>query len=193
MARLVRGEKAPDFSLTDIEGKSHKLEDYRDKYLLLSLYRYASCPFCNFRISQVMQRADVYKEKGMEILAVFQSPEEKIRQYVGKQHPPFSIVPDPDRLLYRTYRLETSWIGMLKAMVFRMGDVMKAFGNGFTPGTMEGEKNRLPADFLISPDGTIIEAYYGNDIGDHMPFETIDRLLADPHASAVSEIGIEKG
>ena len=186
MARLVEGQKAPDFSVTDFMGKTHKLEDYRGKHLLLSLYRYASCPFCNFRISQVMQRADGYKAQDMEILAVFQSPEEKIRQYVGKQHPPFSIVPDPDRILYRIYRLETSWMGMLKAMVFRMGDMMKAFGKGFAPGTMEGEKNRLPADFLIGPDGTIIEAYYGNDIGDHMPFETIERILAQPHVSAAS-------
>ena len=186
MSRLVVGEKAPDFSVTDIEGKTHKLEAYRGKFLLLSLYRYASCPFCNFRISQVMQRADGFKTQGMEILAVFQSPEAKIRQYVGKQHPPFSIVPDPDRILYRTYRLETSWMGMLKAMVFRMGDMMKAFGKGFTPGTMEGKKNQLPADFLISHDGTIVEAYYGKDIGDHMPFETIERLLAQPHVSTVS-------
>lgn len=189
MARLVAGQKAPDFSITDIKGKTHKPEDYRGRYLLLSLYRYASCPFCNLRISQVMQRADVFKTQGLDILAVFQSPEVKIRQYVGKQHPPFSIVPDPDRTLYSTYRLETSWLGMLKAMIFRMGDMMKAFGKGFGPGTMEGEKNRLPADFLIGPDGTIIEAYYGKDIGDHMPFETIERLLTQTDVSAVSEIG----
>ena len=183
MTRLIDGQKAPNFSVSDMAGKEHSLERYLGKYLLLSFYRYASCPFCNLRISQLMQRADVFKTEGLEILAVFQSPEEKIRHYVGKQHPPFSIVPDPDRALYRTYRLETSWMGMLKAMTFRMGDMMKAFVKGFSPGTMEGEKNRLPADFLIGPDGTIIEAYYGKDIGDHMPFETIERLLLEPHAT----------
>lgn len=177
MTRLIDGQKAPDFSVSDMGGKKHTLEDYRGKYLLLSFYRYASCPFCNLRVSQVMQRAEAFKTKSLEILAVFQSPEEKIRQYVGKQAPPFPIVPDPDRTLYRTYRLETSWMGMLKAMTFRMGDTMKAFGKGFRPGSMEGEKNRLPADFLIGPDGNIIEAYYGNDIGDHMPFETIERFI----------------
>jgi thioredoxin-dependent peroxiredoxin len=177
MARLIEGQQAPDFSLRDIDGKTHKLEQYRGKYLLLSFYRYASCPFCNLRISQVMQRIDGFRANDLEILSIFQSPEEKIKQYVGKQHPPFAVVPDPERRLYQTYRLETSWTGMLTAMIFRMGDVIKAFSKGFGPGTMEGEKNRLPADFLIGPDGTILEAYYGKDIGDHMPFETIDRII----------------
>ena len=185
MTRLTEGQTAPDFSITDMEGNTHMLENYRGQYLLLSFYRYASCPFCNLRISQMIQRIDTFKTQGLEILSVFQSPEEKIRQYVGKQKPPFAIVADPERKLYQTYKVETSWMGMLKAMVFGMGDMMKAFSKGFGPGTMEGEKNRLPADFLIGPDGTIIEAYYGKDIGDHMPFKTIEHALSQPVAVGV--------
>ncbi|MCK5092320.1 MAG: hypothetical protein KAR30_07300 [Gammaproteobacteria bacterium] len=85
------------------------------------------------------------------ILSAFQPPEEKIRQYVSKQKPPFAIVPDPERKLYQTYRLETSWMRMMKAMVFKMGDMLKAFSKSLDSGTMEGGMNRLPADFLILP------------------------------------------
>jgi hypothetical protein len=36
---------------------------------------------------------------------------------------------------------------------------------------------KMPADFLIGPDGRIVEAYYGRDIGDHLSIERIDALL----------------
>ena len=68
MTRLTEGQAAPDFSIIDMEGKTHKPGDYRGQYLLLSFYRYASCPFCNLRISQMIQRTDAFKTQGLEIL-----------------------------------------------------------------------------------------------------------------------------
>jgi hypothetical protein len=35
----------------------------------------------------------------------------------------------------------------------------------------------VPADFLIGPDLTVQVAYYGNDIGDHLPLEKINEWL----------------
>lgn len=35
----------------------------------------------------------------------------------------------------------------------------------------------LPADFLIGPDLVIQTAYYGKDIGDHLPLEEIYRFV----------------
>lgn len=36
----------------------------------------------------------------------------------------------------------------------------------------------VPADFLITPDGTIDTAYYGKDIGDHLDMAIIEQWLA---------------
>ena len=36
----------------------------------------------------------------------------------------------------------------------------------------------MPADFLIDEHGRIIEAYYGSDAGDRIPFERIELFLA---------------
>jgi len=35
----------------------------------------------------------------------------------------------------------------------------------------------VPADFLIGPDLTVQIAYYGSDIGDHLPIEKICQWL----------------
>jgi len=42
---------------------------------------------------------------------------------------------------------------------------------------MEGDKAIVPADFLINEDGTIHTAYYGNNIGDHIPIELINEFI----------------
>ena len=34
----------------------------------------------------------------------------------------------------------------------------------------------MPADFLIDEQGTVVETYYGEDIGDHIPMERIESL-----------------
>ena len=41
---LKTGKSAPDFSLTDINGKVHALKDYRGKYVVLEWVNY-DCPF----------------------------------------------------------------------------------------------------------------------------------------------------
>src|SRR5256885_10863826 len=39
------GKPAPDFTATDINGKTHKLSDYRGKIVVLEAYN-LDCPFC---------------------------------------------------------------------------------------------------------------------------------------------------
>lgn len=72
--------------------------------------------------------------------------------------------------------MESSWLGIAKAFVGRVPEAMKAIGKGFLPGSMKGEANRL-----TGRSREILAAYYGSDIGDHMPFETIEDFL-DPEA-----------
>ncbi len=36
---------------------------------------------------------------------------------------------------------------------------------------------RVIADILVDEHGRVVEAYYGQDAGDHMPFERIERFI----------------
>ncbi|MGA8258930.1 MAG: hypothetical protein WB783_01835 [Arenicellales bacterium] len=38
--------------------------------------------------------------------------------------------------------------------------------------------NLMPADFLIDEKGRIVDAYYGDDAGDRIPFDRIETFLA---------------
>lgn len=166
---------APEFDGNDLLSNKVNLNDYRGKWLLLSFYRYASCPLCNLRVHDLSVRQAEWQSHGLEMLAVFQSPAEKLLQSVGKQGAPITIIPDPEQRLYSLYSVSHSWFGFLKAWIARLPEVWRSvFLKQFLPGTVEGGIHRIPADFLINPQGRIVVAYYGKDIGDHLPVRQIE-------------------
>ena len=170
--RIQNGQAAPDFEVRDILGNQFSLLDFKDKKLLLSFYRYASCPLCNLRVHRLIQYYPDFTAKGLHLLAFFQSPAQSIRKYVGRQESPFPIIADPDHTVYRAYGVETSWPGFFKGSL-RLITITTAARKGFFPGKMEGKKSLIPADFLIGPDLIVEKAFYGNDISEHMPIQEI--------------------
>ena len=174
--RIQAGEPARDFQVKDIFDQPRALADYRGRRLMLSFYRYASCPLCNLRVHSLIQRHEFFRERGLHLLAFFQSPKESILNYIGRQKAPFPIVADPEHIVYRAYGVESSWKGFLKGS-FRIGDLLSASKKGFLPGKMEGNKAQIPADFLIGPELLVEKAFYGLDIGDHIPMSEIETWL----------------
>lgn len=174
--KLQPGQPAPVFVRNDLDERSIALEQYRGKKVLLSFYRYASCPFCNLRIHQLGKKAPQWQAQGLEMLAVFQSPRSSILEYAGREPGPFTIIPDPQRELYRLYGVEGSWLAMAKGGL-QLGKLASSLKEGMLPGKMEGEINMVPADFIIDESGNILLAYYGKDISDHVPESEIERVL----------------
>lgn len=173
--RLRAGDTAPAFSSDAIGHERVRLDDYRGRHVLLSFYRYASCPLCNLRVHDLAQRHADWHARGLDMLAVFQSPADTMRKHVGVQKPPFPLLPDPEQRLYALYGVGHNWAGFVAAWLTRLPDIARSVvGNGFLPGSVEGGIHRVPADFLIGPGGVIAEAYYGRDIGDHLPRARIE-------------------
>lgn len=170
--RIQPGQPAPDFEAEDILGNQFSLIDFKDKKLLLSFYRYASCPLCNLRIHRLIRHYPDFTGNGLHLLAFFQSPIESIRRYVGRQEAPFPIIADPEHIVYQAYGVETSWPAFFKGSL-RLITIATAARKGFLPGKMEGKKSLIPADFLIGPDLIVEKAHYGNDISEHMPIQEI--------------------
>lgn len=176
--RLRTGMAAPSFGVIDAFGQPVMLEGYRGGSILLSFYRYASCPLCNLRVHELVAHHDEWRERGLHLLAVFESPAEHIRRYLDRHDAPFPILPDPERRLYRQYGVQPSWGGLLRVMTHHFPMVYEAVvRKGFLPGRMDGDWAMVPADFLIGPDLRIAEAFYGRHIGDHMPVTQIRQYL----------------
>lgn len=184
--RVAEGERARPFRARDLTGNVVDLADYGGRHVLLSFFRHASCPFCNLRVHAMIERHPAYRDAGLALIAVFESPPETMRRFVaGRMDAPFPLIADPENRLYRLYGVETSWgkfalswLDPRKFVKGARGAVAATFGKGFWPGKIDAAPHRMPADFLIGPDLTVRAARYGEYPGDHLPFETIDRLLS---------------
>ncbi len=166
------------FSTEDLHGNKVDLQDYRNEKILLSFFRYAACPFCNLRLQELIYKHGDFKEKGLKMIALFESPRESMLKFSGQRKAPFPIIPDPERTIYSRYGVvNSSKLGMVKGLTLGMPRMMKAMGNGYFPGKTEGDAYLMPADFLIGPGFRIETAYYGRDIGDHLPLNQIENWL----------------
>jgi len=176
--KLSAGQIAPRFEATSYDGRVVASADYAGSKLWLAFFRYASCPLCNQRIHEIIQRCAEFERLDVRIVAVFQSPAERIAEYVGKQGPPFPLVADPEMQLYVDYGVSASnWGLFYPRRIMRV--LRRATQSGFEPGPSDGPKATIPADFMIDPEGLVWDSYYGRAISDHVPFETVLRFASD--------------
>ena len=170
---LKTGNQAPQIAALDIYSNEFNLENLKGKKIYLSFLRVASCPFCNLRVNQVIQKHDEWNKKGIITVAIFASSNEEILKYAGKQHPAFTVIGDPKEQFYKQYGIGKSYPGMFKAFL-RLATIFKFTRKGMFTLKAMTEKPILPGDFLIDENGIIQKAYYGKDFGDHIPFSEID-------------------
>ena len=183
--RLKIGDKAVPFSAETIAGKTVSLNQFAGKPLLLMFYRYASCPMCNLRLRDFAQHFPKLHERGLEVVAFFHSPARNIRANAGQRNYPFHIVADPQFKVYRSYGIETSWLRFLFSMALPSFyvDWVRAMRYGIWGG-VDWQMGKMPADFLIAPNGLIVRVHYGREIGDHLPVTEVEAALNELGASA---------
>lgn len=164
--------KIQSITLPAIDGSMFDLQSIKGKPFMLSFFRFASCPFCNMRMHELVKRFD---ELGNDftIVAIFDSPIDNLILHAEGHKAPFTILADEENQYYKQYSIEHSIIGVIKGMLFRMPTLLRGMAKGYIPTTIKGSMTTMPADFLVDAEGIIHQEYYGKDEGDHLPFELI--------------------
>lgn len=177
--RRKPGDQARNFRLTALDGSQFELSSLAGRPYLLSFFRFASCPFCNLRMHQLVQRRGELDPR-LAIVAVFDATLDDLREHAERHHSPFPVLADSAGDAYALYGIERSILGVLKGMLLRMPTLLYAMvGKGYIPRKIGGSMTTMPADFLVDATGVIRRAYYGRDEGDHLPFEDVKRFAAD--------------
>jgi peroxiredoxin len=65
----AEGEKAPDFSLVGLDGKTHRLSDYKGKTVILNFWG-TYCPPCKQEMPALQSQYDKWKPQGVEYVGV---------------------------------------------------------------------------------------------------------------------------
>lgn len=173
--KLKVGDKAPNFEVIDTNGDSIKLSQYKGQKVMVAFFRYASCPVCNFRIHELIENYDSITSKGYKIIAIYESNNTTLKDYLTETPVPFIVIGDPELKLYKEYRLEKSFWKMLGSVFKKqpkeaMKKGKKLFSKKYK---RDGNLTRLPGDFIVDENGILTTVYYGKNIGDHLPITEI--------------------
>lgn len=174
--RLQSPSIAPSLVLKDILGRSVAIGGANGRRTLLCFFRDAACPFCNFRIYELTHQHASLAALGLDVVAVFTSTPEEVRRFVARKPRPFVVIADPTSSAHEAYGIERSFWRKWKGVFTRISTLLKGLRIVGLAGL--NTTNLMPADFLIDEDGKIVEAYYGSDAGDRIPFERVELFLA---------------
>lgn len=182
--------KAPcqgiDFHTTDIYGKQFRLSDYMGKRIMLSFFRDAGCPFCNFRVYELTHNYKPWKQQNLEVIAVFSDTPEKVRRYVANHPRPFTVLADPDLAIYNQYGVEHSASALLKALLTKLPRIVRGIALGGRPSN-NPHVRLVPADFLLAEDGRVVQVWYGRDTSDHIPISQVQAFVEKGRKSTQRE------
>jgi peroxiredoxin len=173
--KLFAPSAAPALDLVDIYGKSIPIGG-SGRRTLLSFFRDAACPFCNFRIYELTHHHQSLATLGLDIIAVFGSSQGEVLRFVARHPRPFRVAADPVGASHARYGIERSFWRKLKAIVTRVPTLIRGLRIVGLAGL--DTNNLMPADFLIDEHGRIVETYYGSDAGDRIPLERVELFLA---------------
>ncbi len=74
------GQEAPDFTLMDINGREHKLSNYRGRNVLLTFWA-TWCPPCKAEIPSLITLRKTTGEDKLAILAISDEPPTRVKQF----------------------------------------------------------------------------------------------------------------
>jgi peroxiredoxin Q/BCP len=100
---LEVGEKAPDFTLRDQDGRQRKLSDYKGVPVALYFYPKDDTPGCTKEACSFRDNFDELKNRGVEVLGVSIDDEESHTKFREKYNLPFTLLADIGKEVVNKY------------------------------------------------------------------------------------------
>ncbi|MBQ4601832.1 MAG: thioredoxin-dependent thiol peroxidase [Clostridia bacterium] len=100
---LTVGQKAPDFTLTDKDGKSVSLSDFLGKKVVLYFYPRDNTPGCTRQACAFASAYDEFKTKNVEVIGISKDSVASHIKFAEKYNLPFILLSDPDRAAIEAY------------------------------------------------------------------------------------------
>ncbi len=153
---LATGDAAPDFMLTDADGNSVSLSDFRGRRVVLYFYPAAMTPGCTTEACDFTAARSSFDTGGYVVLGVSPDAPSKLVQFRTKENLDITLLSDPDHSVHDAYGAwgEKSMYGKTSMGVIR-------------------------STFVIGEDGTIERAWRNVKAGGH-----VARVLEDLGLSA---------
>lgn len=98
-----KGDQAPDFQVTTLDGETMRLSDYKGQGVFLNFWA-TYCPPCKEEMPYMENQYHLFKEKGVEILAInVGEPALTAEKFVDRYGLTFPIPLDEREEIYKAY------------------------------------------------------------------------------------------
>ncbi len=137
MARLAKGDEAPDFTLPDQDGEPVSLADFAGRRVVVYFYPKDDTPGCTKEACQFNDSLPDFSGLGVEVLGVSADPAASHRRFRERHGLTLRLLTDADHAVMERYGAwgEKTLYGRTSTGVIR-------------------------STFLIGPDGRIEQAWY---------------------------------
>jgi thioredoxin-dependent peroxiredoxin len=135
--KLAPGDKAPDFTLPDADGKLVSLSSLRGQQVIVYFYPAAMTPGCTTQACDFRDNLSSLAAAGVAVVGISPDTPDKLAKFRDRDHLTFPLLSDPDH------------------------KVLEAYG-AWGEKTLYGKKTVgvIRSTFVIDPGGTVAKAYY---------------------------------
>jgi len=117
-----------------------------------------------------------FEKAGARVVLVGMGTPSESAEFAGKFNIPFPIIADPQKKLYRKFKLkQMSTLGFFSPSVALKGVAAIVGGHGI--GMPQGDIRQLAGVFIINTAGQIVFSHFSNNPADHPDAETIIAAL----------------
>lgn len=103
MITLKEGDKAPEFTATDQNGKNVSLSDFRGKTVILYFYPKDDTPGCTAQACNLRDNYEMLTGQGYEVIGVSVDDEKSHKKFESKYQLPFTLIADTDQSIVNQY------------------------------------------------------------------------------------------
>src|SRR5258707_5086585 len=103
MATLKEGDKAPDFTAKDQNGKEVSLSSYKGKNVILYFYPKDDTPGCTAEACSFRDNYQSLIAQGFAVIGVSTDSEKSHKKFETKYSLPFTLIADEDKVINEAY------------------------------------------------------------------------------------------
>ena len=147
----VVGSPAPEFQLSDLDGETRSLLDYRGKIVLLNFWA-TWCKPCITEMPAMQEAYDELKDQGFVVIAVNElEDQERVREHITSHGHTFTVLMDHDNTVANMYGVVGLPVSIFIDETGRVQEYVK--GSLLTKERILQTVDRLVADTQVRPTG----------------------------------------
>ena len=100
---LITGDKAPEFTLSDQNGRQVSLSDFKGKRVVLYFYPKDSTPGCTRQACAFAQNHSNFEEKNVVVIGISKDSVASHLKFAEKYELPFVLLSDPELVAIQAY------------------------------------------------------------------------------------------